>query len=113
LKFITSKIFNHLKKILNELISIPKLLENKEKNFSLFLNKNRCGGCQMCISVCPTGILELSNELNMRIAYIPCVKKGKANYCTACRRCEFGCPDWCIYVVEEPENQLSLEEAKV
>lgn len=57
----------------------------------------------MCISICPTGILELSNELNMRIAYIPTVKEGKAKYCSACRRCEFACPDWCIYIIDNEE----------
>jgi len=103
LKFKTSKIFNNLIERLSELITIPKLLDNEEKKFSLFLNKNRCGGCQMCISLCPTGILELSDELNMRIAYIPQVKEGKGKYCTGCRRCEYGCPDWCIYVLDEEE----------
>ena len=67
----------------------------------------------MCISLCPTGILELSNELNMRIAYIPQVKEGKEKYCTGCKRCEYGCPDWCIYVLDESENQKSSEEAKI
>ena len=47
----------------------------------------------------------------MKIAYIPKVKEGKAKYCTACRRCEFGCPDWCIYVLDESENQTNTEEA--
>jgi Pyruvate/2-oxoacid:ferredoxin oxidoreductase delta subunit len=110
LKFITSKTFYNLIKRISELITIPKLLENKEKEFSLFLNKNRCGGCQMCISLCPTGILELSDELNMRIAYIPQVKEGKAKYCTGCRRCEYGCPDWCIYVLDEVE--IKTKKAK-
>ncbi len=57
----------------------------------------------MCISLCPTDIFELSDELNMRIAYIPQVKGGKGKYCTGCRRCEYGCPDWCIYVLDKEE----------
>ncbi|MFX1586733.1 MAG: 4Fe-4S dicluster domain-containing protein [Promethearchaeota archaeon] len=88
-------------------------MENKEKKFTLFFNKNRCGGnqCAICVSVCPTGILEIGDELNMRVAYIPRVKEGKAKYCTGCRRCEFGCPEWCIYVLEEGEDKLA-EKAK-
>ncbi|MFX1572421.1 MAG: 4Fe-4S dicluster domain-containing protein [Promethearchaeota archaeon] len=89
---------------------IPKLIENKEKKFSLFLNKNRCGGCYACVAICPTGILEISDELNYRIAYIPKVKEGKEKYCVGCRRCEYCCPDWCIYVLDEEEIQT--EKAK-
>ncbi|MHA1803916.1 MAG: 4Fe-4S dicluster domain-containing protein [Promethearchaeota archaeon] len=89
---------------------MPKLIENKEKHFVLFLNKNRCGGCESCVTLCPTGILEMSDELNMRVSFIPKVKEGKEKYCTACRRCEFGCPDWAIYILDE--SQLSSVEAK-
>ncbi len=95
-----------------ELIKIPILIEKKEKKFSLFLNKNRCGGCEICVYVCPTGILEMGDELNIRISYIPRVKEGKEKYCTGCRRCEFGCPDWAIYVLDESENEKMAEEAK-
>ncbi|MFX1409249.1 MAG: 4Fe-4S dicluster domain-containing protein [Promethearchaeota archaeon] len=84
---------------------MPKLIENKEKKFTLFLNKDRCGGCRACIAICPTGILELSDELNYRIAYIPKAIESKAKYCTGCRRCEYCCPDWCIYVLEGEEIQ--------
>ena len=67
----------------------------------------------MCVNLCPTGILEVSEELNMRISYIPRVKEGKEKYCMACRRCEYGCPDWAIYVLfDEEEEQNSAEKAK-
>lgn len=89
---------------------MPKLVEKKDKKFSLFLNKGRCGGCRACVCICPTGILEMSEELNYRIAYIPQVKEGKAKYCTGCRRCEYCCPDWCIYVLDD-EQQSSSEIA--
>ncbi len=64
------------------------------------------------MSVCPTGILEMSDELNMRIAYIPKVKDGKDKYCTGCHRCEFGCTDWCIYVLDESTDSAEGEGAK-
>ncbi len=94
---------------------MPKLIINKEKGFSLMLNQHRCQGCEICVSVCPTGILEMSDQLNMRVAFIPRVKQGKEKYCTACRRCEFGCPVWTIYIVQEVENEIETkkEEAKI
>jgi 2-oxoglutarate ferredoxin oxidoreductase subunit delta len=90
---------------------MPKLLENEERGYLLFLNKNRCGGCEMCVNVCPTGVLEISDELNMRVSYIPKVKEGKEKYCIACRRCEFCCPDWAIYIIDETA-QKSKKKAK-
>ena len=55
----------------------------------------------------------MGDELNMRIAYTPQVKEGKAKYCTACKRCEYGCPDWCIYIFDESENEPTAKKAKV
>ncbi len=49
----------------------------------------------------------------MRIAYVPRVKEGKEKYCTGCRRCEFGCPDWAIYILKiKEENQQEPEKAQ-
>jgi len=94
---------------------IPKLIINIEKGFSLMLNQHRCQGCEICVSVCPTGILEMSDQLNMRVAFLPKVKEGKEKYCTACKRCEYTCPIWAIYIVPEIENEITVkkEEAKI
>jgi len=51
--------------------------------------------------------LEPGDELNMRVAYLPRVKQGKEKYCTGCRRCEFACPEWCIYVLEKEQEKLA------
>ncbi len=49
----------------------------------------------------------------MRISYIPKVKEGKEKYCMACRRCEYGCPDWAIYVLFDEEGESFSEKAKI
>ncbi|MFX1408221.1 MAG: hypothetical protein ACFFC9_02625 [Promethearchaeota archaeon] len=51
--------------------------------------------------------MEPGDELNMRVAYLPRVKQGKEKYCTGCRRCEFACPEWCIYVLEKEQEKLA------
>nr|MDO8115278.1 4Fe-4S binding protein [Candidatus Sigynarchaeota archaeon] len=83
---------------------MPKLLTKGKR--SLFFQKNRCQGCNLCIVVCPTGVLESSGDLNMRAANVPRVKAGKEKSCILCQRCEFACPNWAIYIIDEqPEPQ--------
>lgn len=83
---------------------MPKLIINEAKGKTLMLNAHRCQGCELCVVACPTGILELSDELNVRLAYPPRVKDDKGKYCIFCKRCEYACPVWAIYVLEaEPE----------
>lgn len=88
---------------------MPIILTKKKR--SLFLQKNRCQGCGLCVVACPNGVLELSDELNMRAAYIPRVKEGKEQSCILCQRCEFACPAWAIYIVDEQPEQDPAAQA--
>ena len=47
----------------------------------------------------------------MRVSYIPHVKEGKEKYCMACRRCEYNCPDWAIYVLFDEGNEPEAGKA--
>ena len=38
-------------------------------------------------------------------------QNGKESYCTGCRRCEYACPEWCIYILDG-EEESSNEKAK-
>ncbi len=62
---------------------------------------------------CPTGVLEMSGEMNMRAAFIPKVKDGKERSCIMCQRCEYACPAWAIYIVENKlgANKTGCERA--
>ncbi|MHA1793119.1 MAG: 4Fe-4S dicluster domain-containing protein [Promethearchaeota archaeon] len=88
---------------------MPILLTKGHK--SLYFQKNRCQGCEACIVACPTGVLEMSSELNMRAAFIPKVKDGKERSCIFCQRCEYACPVWAIYVIQNTEEGES--ESKI
>ncbi len=56
---------------------------------------DRCKGCGYCIKYCPRGVLEFSNELNVKGYYFPQVKDEDA--CLNCGLCEIICPEFAIW----------------
>lgn len=62
----------------------------------VYVDKNLCKSCKICMSVCPKDVFALSEQVN---------KKGynyaepvNADACIACKLCERSCPDLAIYV---------------
>lgn len=63
----------------------------------LVFRKDRCKGCQLCVEVCPEGILALDlEEVNIR-DYHP-VGITDEDKCTGCASCATICPDGVINV---------------
>jgi 2-oxoglutarate ferredoxin oxidoreductase subunit delta len=63
---------------------------------------SRCKECEFCVVFCPEEMLEISDRYTSR-GYRPArVKEGKEGDCIACRFCEDVCPEYAIYVVEDP-----------
>jgi 2-oxoglutarate ferredoxin oxidoreductase subunit delta len=66
------------------------------------LNREKCKGCELCISVCPKGRLLLSKALNEK-GYYPAQfepAEGK-EACTGCALCATICPDLAIEVYRD------------
>lgn len=60
------------------------------------INKERCKGCRLCVSVCPQKILSPSAASNRLGIYVVEVKKR--GECLGCARCAIICPDVAIEV---------------
>lgn len=68
--------------------------------------KDRCKGCGFCVEFCPRGVLEMSEEFNVKGYHPPYVKDGDT--CVHCQLCEMLCPEFAIFVTAKDET----EEAK-
>ena len=63
------------------------------------INKDKCKGCLLCMSVCPKGAIETEKDLN-RLGYKAAkFKDGKE--CAGCAMCAIICPDSCIEIYRD------------
>ncbi|MCF7935153.1 MAG: 4Fe-4S binding protein [Synergistales bacterium] len=65
------------------------------------VNEERCKSCGLCVEVCPSGVLRISERINSR-GYRP-VEQFKEG-CIACRMCALTCPDVAIEVYRDDEE---------
>lgn len=61
------------------------------------VDKERCKGCMICMSVCPKKLIILSEDFNKRgLNYV--VFHDKDGQCNGCTLCAISCPDVAIEV---------------
>lgn len=69
-----------------------------KKKFQVKIDPKVCKACQICVKMCPKGVIELDEMGKARI--------NDTSKCTGCRICEMHCPDFGITVgEEESENK--------
>jgi len=63
------------------------------------IREDRCKGCGLCVGICPSGLLKVSEKLN-EMGYHPVEYCGSG--CTGCGLCYTLCPEpGCITVYRE------------
>ncbi|MFA6221573.1 MAG: ferredoxin family protein [Desulfomonilaceae bacterium] len=78
------------------------------------IDRERCKGCGLCITVCPKKKIEISPTLNTK-GYYPAtfleedIDDTEKIECTGCALCAITCPDIAIEVYRE-EKQKSKDE---
>ncbi|MEA1928466.1 MAG: 4Fe-4S binding protein [Candidatus Auribacterota bacterium] len=63
------------------------------------INKDRCKGCELCVAVCPQGIISVSDRMNKKGVYP--VYSPRPDECTGCKLCVTVCPDVAITIYGE------------
>jgi 2-oxoglutarate ferredoxin oxidoreductase subunit delta len=62
----------------------------------VFVNKEWCKGCGICVAFCPKNVLELKHGL---------IDIARPDDCIKCGQCELRCPDFAIFLKEVSENE--------
>jgi 2-oxoglutarate ferredoxin oxidoreductase subunit delta len=64
---------------------------------------DRCKGCELCVTACPHGVLELDVSIVNRLGYHP-VRLTDAAGCTSCVICARVCPD-AVFTIYAPSKE--------
>jgi 2-oxoglutarate ferredoxin oxidoreductase subunit delta len=63
----------------------------------IVIDERRCKGCELCITVCPKGVIELADRFSAK-GYRPAALVDPNGLCTGCAFCATICPDVAITV---------------
>jgi len=81
-------------------------------NTPVWVDEDRCKACEICVSVCPAGVLAMRAEPSSTLGAM--VEVMHPNDCIGCKSCELNCPDFAIYVAQKDEYSFAKlrKEAK-
>lgn len=65
--------------------------------FNVIINGDKCKGCELCISFCPKGVLEIENENSNAAGYYP-AHAARLEDCVGCLSCARMCPEIAIRI---------------
>ncbi|RXJ69247.1 2-oxoglutarate:acceptor oxidoreductase [Halarcobacter ebronensis] len=80
------------------------ILEAPE-NTPVWVNESRCKACDVCVSVCPAGVLAMRQEPTSTLGAM--VEIVNPESCIGCTDCELSCPDFAIYVADKKEFKFA------
>jgi 2-oxoglutarate ferredoxin oxidoreductase subunit delta len=81
-------------------------------NTPVWVDESRCKACDVCVSVCPAGVLAMRPEPASTLGAM--VEIVAPQDCIGCNDCELHCPDFAIFVAEKSEYKFAKlsDEAK-
>ena len=75
------------------------------ENTPVWVDTKRCKACDICVDVCPAGVLAMQAEPSSTLGAIITIVAPDA--CIGCNECELSCPDFAIYVAEKSEYKFA------
>ena len=74
-------------------------------NQPVWVNTDNCKACDICVSVCPSGVLGMKYESTSTLGAMISIDHPEA--CIGCNECELTCPDFAIYVADSKEYKAA------
>ncbi len=74
-------------------------------NQPVWVNTNNCKACDICVSVCPAGVLGMRYDHTSTLGAMISVEHPES--CIGCMECELSCPDFAIYVADKKEYKFA------
>lgn len=75
------------------------------ENTPVWVDEVRCKACDICVSVCPAGVLAMRPEPTSTLGAM--ISIVAPNACIGCNDCELNCPDFAIYVADKSEYKFA------
>lgn len=75
------------------------------ENTPVWVDESRCKACDICVSVCPAGVLAMRLEPTSTLGAM--VEIIEAEACIGCNDCELNCPDFAIFVADKSEFKFA------
>jgi len=82
------------------------------ENTPVWTDESRCKACDLCVSVCPAGVLAMRYDAKTVLGAMITVVHPES--CIGCQECELACPDFAIFVADRKEYKFAklTEQAK-
>ena len=68
-------------------------------NTAVWVDESRCKACDICVSYCPAGVLNMKEDIHAIQGMM--IEVSHPESCIGCRDCELHCPDFAIYVADK------------
>lgn len=75
------------------------------ENTPVWVDTKRCKACDVCVSVCPAGVIAMIPDPSSTLGAMISVQNPES--CIGCNECELSCPDFAIFVADKKEYKFA------
>ena len=80
-------------------------LKQAPENTPVWIDETRCKACDICVSLCPSGVLGMRKDEHKILGKIISVAHPES--CIGCCECELHWPDFAIFVASKDEFKFA------